>query len=229
MWSQERVTIGCGRGWWHLNSGTRLCSSGEGMMCGGKVGIVVLGCGDVDEGSSGSDERIVRIHCEYVKSINNSCLDVAFIYPPGEHNVIEVDKEAFDNCIVPPAAKVLTSGQDNIKLDAPGTRWFICGIGQHCKEHGMKIQIDVSPPHNFKNFDVGSEKGWTTNVDYQAWAAGEIFDVGDKLDAPGGIRFISGIGKDCENGMKLFIKVKDSDEKPKPSELQGGRKLVPAS
>ncbi|KAG9140840.1 hypothetical protein Leryth_010383 [Lithospermum erythrorhizon] len=28
---------------------------------------------------------------------------------------------------------------------------------------------------------VGDEKGWTTNVDYRAWAKGKIFHVGDRL------------------------------------------------
>lgn len=28
---------------------------------------------------------------------------------------------------------------------------------------------------------VGDEKGWTINFDYQAWALGKVFYVGDKL------------------------------------------------
>ena len=32
-----------------------------------------------------------------------------------------------------------------------------------------------------KEFMVGDDKGWTTNFDYQAWAAGKEFVVGDKL------------------------------------------------
>lgn len=50
-----------------------------------------------------------------------------------------------------------------------------------------------------------------------------------KLEAPGEAWFISGVGKDCENGMKLFINVMPAVEQPKPPgfELQGGRKLVP--
>ncbi|KAF2313181.1 hypothetical protein GH714_009645 [Hevea brasiliensis] len=30
-------------------------------------------------------------------------------------------------------------------------------------------------------FVVGDETGWTTNFDYQAWAQGKKFHVGDKL------------------------------------------------
>ncbi|KAK0602094.1 hypothetical protein LWI29_030282 [Acer saccharum] len=32
-----------------------------------------------------------------------------------------------------------------------------------------------------KEFVVGDGKGWTTNFDYQAWAQGKDFQVGDKL------------------------------------------------
>ncbi|KAL7246844.1 hypothetical protein ACSBR2_001872 [Camellia fascicularis] len=32
-----------------------------------------------------------------------------------------------------------------------------------------------------KDFIVGDEKGWTTNFDYQAWAFGKDFRVGDRL------------------------------------------------
>jgi hypothetical protein len=30
-------------------------------------------------------------------------------------------------------------------------------------------------------FMVGDDKGWTVNFDYQAWAKGKEFHVGDKL------------------------------------------------
>lgn len=30
-------------------------------------------------------------------------------------------------------------------------------------------------------FTVGDDKGWTTNFDYQAWANGKTFFVGDTL------------------------------------------------
>ncbi|KAK2983982.1 hypothetical protein RJ640_027307 [Escallonia rubra] len=32
-----------------------------------------------------------------------------------------------------------------------------------------------------KDFIVGDDKGWTTNFDYQAWARGKDFRVGDRL------------------------------------------------
>lgn len=32
-----------------------------------------------------------------------------------------------------------------------------------------------------KEFTVGDKKGWTINFDYQAWAKGKEFHVGDRL------------------------------------------------
>ncbi|KAL5770278.1 hypothetical protein ACOSP7_014432 [Xanthoceras sorbifolium] len=86
-----------------------------------------------------------------------------------------------------------------------------------------------------KKFVVGDEKGWTINFDYQAWADGKDFRVGDilvngtgfedciklpasealtsgkdeiVLGAPGRKWYICGVGKHCENaGQKLFITV----------------------
>ncbi|KAI7748332.1 hypothetical protein M8C21_027980 [Ambrosia artemisiifolia] len=200
-----------------------------------------------------------------------------FKFKAGMHNLIEVDKNGFDNCIAPPNAKVLTSGEEVITANAPGSRFFICGVGQHCKDGNMKFKMDVqnilrhipppSAPHS--EFVVGDAKGWRENVDYKAWAKGKEFYMGDilvfnyidgkhnvlKVDehafnkcivpkdknetlasgndqitlmSMGNIGFISGMGKDCENGMKLLINVKCPRTRPKSPALHGGRKLVPS-
>ncbi|KAF3448442.1 hypothetical protein FNV43_RR09155 [Rhamnella rubrinervis] len=39
----------------------------------------------------------------------------------------------------------------------------------------------AAPSALAKEFVVGDEKGWTVNFDYQTWAAGKDFRVGDKL------------------------------------------------
>ncbi|XP_050378245.1 blue copper protein 1b-like [Argentina anserina] len=39
----------------------------------------------------------------------------------------------------------------------------------------------VSPAILATDFIVGDDKGWTINVDYQAWTQGKIFYVGDNL------------------------------------------------
>lgn len=39
----------------------------------------------------------------------------------------------------------------------------------------------VAPSALAKEFVVGDDKGWTVNFDYQTWAAGKDFRVGDKL------------------------------------------------
>lgn len=39
----------------------------------------------------------------------------------------------------------------------------------------------VTPSILATEFIVGDDKGWTINFDYQAWAQGKQFYVGDKL------------------------------------------------
>jgi hypothetical protein len=39
----------------------------------------------------------------------------------------------------------------------------------------------VAPSILATDFIVGDDKGWTINVDYQAWALGKLFYVGDNL------------------------------------------------
>lgn len=96
--------------------------------------------------------------------------------------MIEVDQKSYENCIAPPSAKVMASGQDVIDITFPGKRYFICGIGNHCKEGAMKVEFDIQVPFEWKQHPVGgTDKGWTTNVDFQAWAAGRKFYVGGEL------------------------------------------------
>ncbi|KAF5802432.1 putative Phytocyanin domain, cupredoxin [Helianthus annuus] len=215
-----------------------------------------------------------------------------FRYKAGEHDLIEVDKDSYDKCIVPPSAKIFTTGKDALFVHTPGPKYFICGFPQHCKDRDMKLQIEVrdqsdpklqidDPNHRKLEstpgptqpelivFVVGDDKGWNENVDFEAWAKGKEFYMGDflafnytvgkhnvlgvdeaafnectipkdqnealssgkdqvRLLSMGKLGFISGIGKDCENGMKLLINVKCPHTRPKPPALQGGRKLVPS-
>lgn len=120
----------------------------------------------------------------------------------GKHNVFKVDGNGFQKCLVPTANESLASGYDVITLATPGKKWYICGVGKHCETGGMKLVIDVipqspapiSPPHfvpaptpsphivpSAKTFMVGDDYGWTLNFEYQAWAMGKQFVVGDIL------------------------------------------------
>ncbi|KAJ0770083.1 putative Phytocyanin domain, cupredoxin [Helianthus annuus] len=121
---------------------------------------------------------------------------LVFKYATGKHNVFRVNGTVFQQCIIPPTNEALTSGYDVITLATPGRKWYICGVGKHC-EYGLKLFINVlpqsypSPPPppppsvypapSGKVFVVGDDKGWTLNFDYQAWAMGKKFYVGDKL------------------------------------------------
>ncbi|KAL6182073.1 PREDICTED: mavicyanin-like [Fragaria vesca subsp. vesca] len=45
----------------------------------------------------------------------------------------------------------------------------------------LAILAIVSPTISATDYIVGDDKGWTINVDYQAWAQGKLFYVGDNL------------------------------------------------
>ncbi|PRQ17934.1 putative Blue (type 1) copper binding protein [Rosa chinensis] len=66
-----------------------------------------------------------------------------FLYPKGSHSVVEVEEKDFNRCKAPADGKELTSGEDVIKLDAPGKKYFICNVGRHCQMGNQKVAINV--------------------------------------------------------------------------------------
>ncbi|KAM5572688.1 blue copper protein 1b-like [Rosa sericea] len=66
-----------------------------------------------------------------------------FLYPKGSHSVVEVEEKDFNRCKAPTDGKELTSGEDVIKLDAPGKKYFICNVGRHCQMGNQKVAINV--------------------------------------------------------------------------------------
>ncbi|XP_049402231.1 blue copper protein-like [Solanum stenotomum] len=89
--------------------------------------------------------------------------------------------------LVPPPSQGLTSGHDVITLVSPGKHWYICGFPTHCSDHSQKLVITVEggapapAPVPAMEYWVGGDKGWAIDVDYQAWAKGKNFKVGDTL------------------------------------------------
>lgn len=77
-------------------------------------------------------------------SFNNLFLYVCavFNYSPGAHNVVAVNKAAYDKCSTPRGAKVFRSGKDQIRL-ARGQNYFICNYNGHCQS-GMKIAVTAA-------------------------------------------------------------------------------------
>ncbi|KAK4261145.1 hypothetical protein QN277_004187 [Acacia crassicarpa] len=66
---------------------------------------------------------------------------LVFRYVLGKDHVYQVDGPSFHNCsgLV---SRVMSSGNDFIRLAAPGRQWF---FGDHCYD-GQKLVITVSPP-----------------------------------------------------------------------------------
>ncbi|OIT27753.1 blue copper protein [Nicotiana attenuata] len=117
---------------------------------------------------------------------------LVFKYTKGHHNVFKVNQTAFQSCTAPPPSEGLTTGHDVITLAKPGKKWYICGVPTHCSDHNQKLVITVedgapapapapAAPAPPTEYWVGGDKGWTIDVDYQAWAKDKTFKVGDTL------------------------------------------------
>ncbi|KAL2320282.1 hypothetical protein Fmac_029251 [Flemingia macrophylla] len=57
------------------------------------------------------------------------------------HSVVELGSESeYKNCDIGNAVNSMSSGNDVVKLNKPGTRYFACGTLGHCGQ-GMKVKI----------------------------------------------------------------------------------------
>ncbi|KAM3315332.1 hypothetical protein ACQJBY_033828 [Aegilops geniculata] len=73
--------------------------------------------------------------------------EIVFKYSTPAHDVVEVSKAGYDSCSIDGAINTLASGNDVITLNATGTRYFICGVPNHCSPTAaasMKVVIDVA-------------------------------------------------------------------------------------
>jgi hypothetical protein len=86
------------------------------------------------------------------------CSFAVFMYPAGEHTVVEVGGMEFMTCNVTGNKGIWNSGSDTITLSKSGKRWFVCGVSDHCAQ-GMKLVVTVvdvatpapaSPPESFR-------------------------------------------------------------------------------
>ncbi|XP_034704186.1 stellacyanin-like [Vitis riparia] len=64
-------------------------------------------------------------------------------YTAGRHNVCKVNGTTFMNCTIPPANEAITTRNDVITLAAPGRKWYICGVNDHCANYGQKLVITI--------------------------------------------------------------------------------------
>lgn len=67
------------------------------------------------------------------------------MYLQESHNVHKVNGTAFQSCAPPATSVPLTTGNDEIKLETPGRKWYICGVGSHCESGMQKLFITVLP------------------------------------------------------------------------------------
>ncbi|KAE9619862.1 hypothetical protein Lal_00040216 [Lupinus albus] len=60
------------------------------------------------------------------------------------HNVVELGGESdYKTCNINNPVNTMSSGNDVVKLDKPGPRYFTCGTLGHCSQ-GMKMKITIA-------------------------------------------------------------------------------------
>lgn len=88
-----------------------------------------------------------------------------FKYTSGLHSVVELPNEsAYKNCDLGSALDSKKGGNDVVKLNKAGTRYFACGTLGHC-DQGMKVKITtVAAGSNATSSpaDAGSSSGAST-------------------------------------------------------------------
>ncbi|XP_028772460.1 mavicyanin-like [Neltuma alba] len=66
---------------------------------------------------------------------------LVFKYSSGLHSVVELGSESdFKSCDISNPVNSMSSGNDVVKLNNAGTRYFACGTAGHCAQ-GMKVKI----------------------------------------------------------------------------------------
>ncbi|KAL0312723.1 UNVERIFIED_CONTAM: Lamin-like protein [Sesamum radiatum] len=66
-----------------------------------------------------------------------------FMYNKDSHNLAKVSGDDFKQCVASNKSNILSTGNEEITLAAPGKKWYICSVADHCSK-GMKLVITVS-------------------------------------------------------------------------------------
>ncbi|XP_054805539.1 blue copper protein isoform X2 [Prosopis cineraria] len=78
---------------------------------------------------------------KHSRSAINLSRFAVFKYSSGLHSVVEFGSESdFKNCDISNPVNSMSSGNDVVKLNKAGTRYFACGTAGHCAQ-GMRVKI----------------------------------------------------------------------------------------
>ncbi|XP_014508181.1 mavicyanin [Vigna radiata var. radiata] len=99
------------------------------------------------------------------------------------HSVIELGNEsAYKSCDISNPIQSLSTGNDVVKLEKPGTRYFTCGTLGHCSQ-GMKLKITIlkgnanapSPASSPSSSSSSSSSSFSPAVTTDASSASQCF------------------------------------------------------
>ncbi|KAI9110267.1 hypothetical protein K1719_018709 [Acacia pycnantha] len=108
-----------------------------------------------------------------------------FDFTTGEHDVVEVPKESYDSCSDSnKIGDTILTGPYDHTLNTTGNHYFICSIGNHCK-NGQKFIVNfVSGSSTDQTVHVVGDNLWIDLSDpnfYNTWASSKTFHLNDVL------------------------------------------------
>ncbi|WCJ27481.1 Cupredoxin superfamily protein [Euphorbia peplus] len=114
------------------------------LMCVGLMAKETMATQHIVGGSQGWDES--TDFESWASPLNFKLGDqLVFKYSSGLHSVVELkDEEAYKKCDIGGGAlDSMNTGNDVVKLNKAGTRYFGCGTLGHCQQ-GMKVKITTT-------------------------------------------------------------------------------------
>jgi len=84
--------------------------------------------------------------------------NVWFSYSAAQEKVAELgSKEEYETCDISNPIKMYTDGLNSVRLDGEGSRYFVSGMPESCK-NGLKLHVNVLPPQQQQQQQLAESK-----------------------------------------------------------------------
>ncbi|KAK9698287.1 hypothetical protein RND81_08G093600 [Saponaria officinalis] len=110
---------------------------------------------------------------------------LVFKYTTGLHSVVELGSESeYNKCDISNAANSFNGGNNVVKLDKVGTKYYACGTSGHCSS-GMKLKVNVvaanSSPSSSSSSSSPSSSSTSTPSSSSSSSASRAFTLVNKF------------------------------------------------